>query len=73
MSRRAVVTALISFAVLALVTVGVMALWSASGGGPMNGHGMAALVICFAGIGGLTWALMRLAFHSADKGFDDRP
>lgn len=70
--NRAVLTALISFVVLAVTTVGVMALWTASGGGPMNAHGVAALVICFAGIGGLTWALMRLAFHSADKGFDDR-
>lgn len=70
--NRAVLTALISFVVLAVTTVGVMALWTASGGGPMNAHGVAALVICFAGIGGLTWVLMRLAFHSADKGFDDR-
>lgn len=72
MSRRAIVTALASFAFLAVVTVVVMALWSASGGGPLNAHGWAALVICFAGIGGVTWGLMRLAFHSADAGFDDR-
>jgi len=69
---RPVLTALISLVVLAAVTVGVMALWSASGSGPMNGHGIAALVICFVGIAGLTWVLMRLAFHSSDKGFDDR-
>lgn len=59
--------------VAAASTVGVSAVWTAIGGGPLGLHGLIALSLGVFGTVGLTWALMALAFRSSREGWDDRP
>lgn len=66
------VLVLVAVAFVGLAVWGMPILWRESGGGEINVHGYIALGIALVGIAGLTWALMRLAFHSAQKGYDDR-
>ncbi len=67
---------LITFIVVAVATgvlaLAVLPLWERAGFGEMNIHGIIALIIGYVGVLALTIGLMRLAFHSAEKGFDDR-
>ena len=55
-----------------LPALAVLPLWERAGFGEMNIHGIIALIIGYVGVLALTIGLMRLAFHSAEKGFDDR-
>lgn len=58
--------------IAAAATWGLAALWTAIGGHDMSVHGWIALGIGLLGTGGLTWALMALAFKSHREGWDDQ-
>lgn len=63
---------LIVAAVTLVATFGIIAAWTAIGGGALPLHGRIALGLGVAGTVALAWALMALAFRSSRDGWDER-